>query len=55
MQFRPGVRKARQKVSQQTKHLFLAKVRLALTVLWAAVSILLIFAAICIAFKGNIR
>jgi hypothetical protein len=33
----------------------LASVRLALTFLWAAVSSLLIFAAINIVFKGNIR
>ncbi len=55
MQFPPVMGKARQKVSPQTKHPFWAKVRLALAVLWAAVSILLIFAAIYIAFKGNIR
>jgi hypothetical protein len=55
MQFRPVVGKARQKVSPQTRHPFLARVRLALAVLWAAVSILLIFTAIYIAFKGNIR
>ena len=55
MQFRPAVGKARQKVSPQTKHPFWAKVRLALAVLWAVVSILLIFAAIYIAFKGKIR
>ena len=35
--------KLRQKVSPQTKHPFLAKVRLVLTFLWAAASILLMF------------
>jgi len=55
MQFRTVVGKARQKVSAQTRHPFLARERLALTFLWAAVSSLLIFAAIYIVFKGNIR
>jgi hypothetical protein len=55
MQFRPVLGKARQKVSPQTKHPFLAKVQLALTFLWAAVSILLIFTTIYTTFKGNIR
>ena len=52
MQFRPVLGKARQKVSPQTKHPFLAKVQLALTFLWA---ILLIFTTIYTTFKGNIR
>jgi len=55
MQFWPVVGKARQKVSPQTKHPVWAKVRLALAVLWAAGTTLPIFAAIYIAFKGNIR
>lgn len=55
MQFRPIMDKVRLRVSPQTRHRFLAKARLALTFLWAALSILLIFAAIYRAFKGNIR
>ena len=40
---------------RQTNHPFLAKMRLILTFLWAAVSILLILVALYIVFKGNIR
>jgi hypothetical protein len=55
MQFRPVVGQRQQRVKPQTRHLFLAKMRLALTFLWAIMSIVLIFATIFEAFKGNIR
>lgn len=54
MLFRP-LRKVRQSVSPQVKHRSLARVRSVLTLLWAAVSIFMILAAIYLAFKGNIR
>ena len=43
------------KVWPQPTHPLLARVQLALTFLWAAVPIPLIFAVIYIVFKGNIR
>ena len=52
MPFRP-LRKLREIASPQVKHRFLAKVRWALAFLWAAASMLLIFVAIYLAFKGN--
>ncbi len=53
MQFWSLMGKTRQDIGRH--HAVLAKVRLALTFLWASVSILLILAAIHIVFKGNIR
>ena len=55
MQFWPWMGKTWQKAGRQTNHPFLATVRLTLTFLWAAVSILLILVAIYLVFKGNIR
>jgi len=55
MQSRPMVGKSPLKVWPQPTHPLLARVQLALTFLWAAVPIPLIFAVIYIVFKGNIR
>jgi len=54
MPFRP-LRQLREIASPQAKHCFLARIRSVLTFLWAVVSMLLIFVANYLAFKGNIR
>ena len=50
-----SLREMRRKFGLHAKHLFWTKVQLALTFLWAALSILLTFAANYLASKGNIR
>lgn len=47
--------KVRHRIKPQGKHCFFTKLHLVVTILWAAVSILLVFMAVYLAFKGNFR